>query len=325
MQRNSMLPSLVICVCTRGRPAMLSRCLDALARQEADSDEFKIESVVIENEISPKVQSIVEKYSNYESEINFHYAHEPSIGISSARNRAIDESLKLGAEWIAFMDDDEYPTENWLSEIVELISRTGTGSDEGEVYVGPVVRDLDGVAPDWLQMRPPRHAEGAALDTCATNNVVFHRRLVAPDGVALRFKDAFGLSGGEDSDFFGRATQQGIKIRWSWKPVVHEMFHKNRLTMRHHIVGVFQTSNNNFWRLRQNFGFWRGFSRTVFSATLKLFMGLTVVVVLSPFFMFHPSIRRTVFKFMKRVAAGLGVAAAIASYRHQRYAEVDGE
>ena len=319
MQCNNM-SLLTVCVCTRGRPAMLSRCLEALSRQEPVSDEFKIETVVIENETSPKIQHIVEKYSNHKTVIDFHYVHEPSIGISSARNRAIGESLMLGAEWIAFIDDDEYPTENWLSELVSRISNGG-----GDVYVGPVVRDLDEVAPDWLHVRPPKHAEGTVLGTCATGNVVFHRRLVAPDGLALRFNDAFGLSGGEDSDFFGRAARQGAMIHWSWKPVVHEMFHKNRLTMRHHIAGVFQTSNSNFWRHRLNEGFGRAFSRTIFSAISKLFMGLIVVIFLSPFYMFHPLIRRTVFKFLKRIAAGLGIAAGIASYRHQRYAEVDGE
>lgn len=48
------------------------------------------------------------------------YTPEPHRGISYARNAAVKTAIESGAEWIAFIDDDEVPLPFWLDELLYL-------------------------------------------------------------------------------------------------------------------------------------------------------------------------------------------------------------
>jgi hypothetical protein len=94
-----------ICVCTYKRPKMLGNCLESLAAQLVPA-EIRPLTVVIDNEAEPNNEAAVlefEKSSPYEVA----YWHEPRRGIAIARNAALKVVIDSGADWIAFIDDDE--------------------------------------------------------------------------------------------------------------------------------------------------------------------------------------------------------------------------
>ena len=47
------------------------------------------------------------------------YALEPIVGIPYARNRALEMAMAAD-DLIAFLDDDEVPSEQWLAELLRV-------------------------------------------------------------------------------------------------------------------------------------------------------------------------------------------------------------
>jgi GT2 family glycosyltransferase len=108
--------SLTVAVCTKGRPEMLARCLEALRRtrrsEEARLGELlslepqRNEILVVDNAPSDdRNQAVVGRYPG------IRYVREPLPGLDFARNRAITEAR---GEFIAFVDDDVVVDEYWL-------------------------------------------------------------------------------------------------------------------------------------------------------------------------------------------------------------------
>ena len=55
-----------------------------------------------------------------------YFAEEQERGTSFARNRAITTALAQGAEWIAFIDDDDRPRPDWLAHVLDRQRVTGS-------------------------------------------------------------------------------------------------------------------------------------------------------------------------------------------------------
>jgi len=69
--------------------------------------------------------------------VALHFAEQRLLGISFARNRAVTEALGRGADFDAFIDDDDVPDVDWLlcllegrSDVPTRKSFSATGSQE---------------------------------------------------------------------------------------------------------------------------------------------------------------------------------------------------
>jgi GT2 family glycosyltransferase len=133
-------------------------------------------------------------------------------------------ALEEGADFVAFVDDDEVPTPRWLDE---LMRAAGRGAD---VVTGPVVRHFEGDPPQWVRsggfFLDPRRPTGTPVEFAATSNVLVARRVL--EGVQPAFDLRFGLTGGEDTHFFLRAARAGYSIRWCDEAVVDELVPASR-------------------------------------------------------------------------------------------------
>ena len=104
---DSMDAKSVVCagVCTIQRPEMLAKCLRSLAAQKnLDGLDFKI--LVVDNDATPSSAHVVKAVSS-SCPFPIHYYHEPKRGIPMARNRVLESASAIGADWLAFLDDDQ--------------------------------------------------------------------------------------------------------------------------------------------------------------------------------------------------------------------------
>ncbi len=114
--------------------------------------------------------------------------------------------LKTNAEFIAMLDDDEWPEAGWLDAYLHTQAETQADALHGAVI--PVfearprasVAECDGKASQ-------RGTTGLCDMICSTANV-FLTRACFEDMPKPCFDPAFGLSGGEDRDFFTRLKAQ---------------------------------------------------------------------------------------------------------------------
>jgi len=221
-------PHVSVCICTYQRPELLQRLLEKLADQETN-DAFTFSAVVADNDAGRSAEPLVAALSA-RLPYPIVYCHEPTKNIALVRNQALAHAR---GDFIAFIDDDEFPVERWL---LELFTTCQTRNVAG--VLGPVRPYFDSPPPPWLIKgrfcERPEHPTGTVMEgsKCRTGNVLFRRALIAGD--TEPFKREFG-TGGEDVDFFLRMNARGHVFVWCNEAPAYETVPPSRWTRRYMI------------------------------------------------------------------------------------------
>src|SRR5215470_1390074 len=131
-----------ICIATLKRPDQLRVLVDGIAQltfSKVHTPEIRI--VVVDND---ELASASEVCKTVSIPWSITYAVEPRRGITYARNRAITEAGSV--DFVAFIDDDEVPSPNWLDEL--LWAQAEFAAD---VVSGPVVPRFSPDVSDWVK------------------------------------------------------------------------------------------------------------------------------------------------------------------------------
>lgn len=229
---------LAICVITRGRATTLPHLLDDLVRLERP-DGVALVVVVVENEPQPCLEEEVRLRSR--PDLGLVYGWQPALGIPFARNLALRLALDTGADYIAFVDDDEVPAASWL---VAMWNKVRDG-----VYdlVGGPVEPFAASAPTtWtarqvlagLRTREAGARRKALLRTgagreadqfVATHNWVVRSAFLMAHGLA--FDEQMGFSGSTDLKFYLALRRAGGRVGWCDAALVREGISPERLTL----------------------------------------------------------------------------------------------
>lgn len=213
------MDKITVAILTYKRPDDLREALPQLL--DAISHNPQAEILVVDNDVIPSAAEAVLS----QGEARLRYVHEPSPGIASARNRAIDETQ--GRDVLIFIDDDERPVGNWLQKLLETQHRTGA-----EAVAGPVLSEYGGTLDPWIvaggYFKHPRWATGTEIGVAATNNLLLVRDFIVHN--RLRFDEEFGLSGGSDSVFTRQLVRAGGRIVWCDEALVIDVIPDSRAT-----------------------------------------------------------------------------------------------
>jgi succinoglycan biosynthesis protein ExoM len=228
-----MLPHISVCVPTYKRPQMLARCLGALTTQE--QRDFTYSIVVVDNDAEQSAKSLVKGWESG-SATGISYVPEPEQNISRARNTAV---ANAHGEYVAFIDDDEFPEPAWLLTLYETCQRFSVDG-----VLGPVLPHYAGTPPDWLVrsglcVRSSFPTGTALRDSryMRTGNVLFRKRIV--EELDAPFDPRLGRSGGEDADFFDRMLAAGRTFVWCDEARVREEVPVERQTVNYHLKRAF--------------------------------------------------------------------------------------
>jgi GT2 family glycosyltransferase len=234
---HSSVPARVaVCVATYRRREMLAELLVGLSNlvfRKLPVPEITV--IVVDNDPERSAEDVCAAAS---LPWTLKYAPESRRGIAQARNRAICEAGDV--EFIAFIDDDEYPSAAWLDEL--LWTQAHFAAD---VVSGPVIPDYDRNVPHWVRagtfFTRSIHHSGQMLDKCHTGNVLIRKSLF--DDISA-FDEEFALTGGEDTQFFLRVRQSGFNIIGSSRAVVHESISRSRANLRWILRRAYQSGNS---------------------------------------------------------------------------------
>lgn len=226
---------IAICICTFERPALLQRTLEALQGVVLnDLGAVDLEIIVVDNGAGDGARTVCATVSD-QLPMALHFAEQPRRGISFARNKAVEVALSRDADFLAFIDDDDWPEPDWLLRLVE----TQMSSDADLVF-GFWRIDVDQNLPDWVKatpafQQPDREAKGylGMPRWASTCNVLVRADLVehmASNGEA--FAAEFAFLGGEDKDFFIRAITDGASFAWTQESLIHKFSDSERVTVR---------------------------------------------------------------------------------------------
>lgn len=210
-----------VCIATFKRPAMLDRLLRSLESQQG-VDGIVTRFIVVDNDPQGSARGVTERFAS-QSGSTVIYDIQPEQNISLTRNRCL---ALMNADFAAFVDDDEFATPTWLRNMVD----TAVGSGAAAV-IGPVDPVLPPNAPSWIRrgrfFQGYHFASGEEVRLGATGNA-----LVRADWVRrwpTAFDPEFGLSGGEDTEFFSRIRAAGGRLIWCDEALVHEEVSLDRL------------------------------------------------------------------------------------------------
>ncbi|RWP91065.1 MAG: glycosyltransferase family 2 protein [Mesorhizobium sp.] len=211
--------SIDIGVCTFRRPELADtlRSLDAMEMPAG----FDIRIIVADNDDTPTARDLVAALSR-ELTVPIHYRHAPARNISIARNACLDAST---ADFVAFIDDDETATPQWLAELVAMAQQSGVA-----VVLGPVRARYHPDAPDWMR-RGDFHSTlpvwvRGEIRTGYTCNVLL--RMGSDSLRGRRFSLARGQTGGEDTEFFDQMHKAGGRIAFAPEAWVDEVVPRSR-------------------------------------------------------------------------------------------------
>ena len=142
---------IAICICTCDRPALLQRTLEALQGILLNGlGGVGLEIIVVDNGGGDKARPVCEAISQ-QLPIALHLAKQPRRGISFARNKAVEVALSRGADFLAFIDDDEQPQPRWLDALCAAAHKY-----RADVVAGPVLPRFLGAPPGWGLVAKPR-------------------------------------------------------------------------------------------------------------------------------------------------------------------------
>jgi glycosyltransferase involved in cell wall biosynthesis len=217
------MPHISVCVCTFKRPELLRMLLDKLVDQTTDGA-FTYSVVVSDNDHARSAESTVAAVTA-STGLAITYCVEPEQNIALARNRAV---ANASGDFIAFIDDDEFPGRDWLLQLLQTHRRFGADG-----VLGPVLPYFQSVPPSWLTRGKffdrPTHETGYRLAwaEARSGNVLFKRSVL--NDLDVPFRSQFDTAG-EDVDFFRRLMEAGRTFVWCAEAPVHEVVPAVRCT-----------------------------------------------------------------------------------------------
>jgi succinoglycan biosynthesis protein ExoM len=210
---------LTVCICTFRRPSVLYT-IDSVARQSALMNRhFRI--LIIDNDSEPTAFKIATEFRS-RTNIPVDYKHVPGQNISAARNAGLDTAT---TPWLAFVDDDEFVSANWLTEFV-------ASRNLANAVFGPCEAIYDDRTPAWIKQgdyHSNRITETPHITTGYTSNVLIDMNFVRRHG--LRFDPELGRTGGEDAMFFHAMYRKGGVLRYTPSAVVYERVISSRINL----------------------------------------------------------------------------------------------
>jgi succinoglycan biosynthesis protein ExoM len=215
---------ITVCICTFKRAATLAHLLNELENQRTENL-FTYSIVVIDNDADESGRETVDSFKR-KSTIPVKYYVEPEQNIALARNRAVQNS---NGNFLAFIDDDEFPMDDWLLKLYEAIKHF-----KADGVLGPVIPHFEVEPPKWVVKGKLCERESFRTGThmknhrdMRTGNVLLSKVLF--DKNEMPFDARFGETGGEDSDFFRKRVAKGGVFIWCNEAHVYETVPAQRL------------------------------------------------------------------------------------------------
>jgi len=157
------------------------------------------------------------------------YGVEDRRGPSFARNHAVRMALRENPDFIAMLDDDEYPSPGWLRALLAVQART-----QADVVGGPVLPRFSEVPPRWVvEGRFFEKGTGIADESpcLLSSSANFFARAHCFSALLPAPFPEYGYGSGSDTLFFLRLAGRGFAMAWAAHAVVFEHVPPERVSL----------------------------------------------------------------------------------------------
>jgi len=235
--------SIIIATITRNRPRMLANLYLSLCDMDFP-DSLKIEFLVVENNTVSTLDGWLAEMRPKIYPYPVLYLLETSIGISSARNRALEFAEQAGADFLVFVDDDETVATDWLKQLLAEQQRMNLDILGSPVRPRPFNPQLNiwqnliwsGVEKNSVkaELRARQKWQENKADAIKVATGSWMGRLDFFRRTGLRFDSQLGLTGGEDWNLWLKAKKLGARTGWAPDAIVYETVPCCRISFSYH-------------------------------------------------------------------------------------------
>ena len=232
-------PRVTVAIPTFRRPRGLERLLDALAKLETTA---RVDVIVADNDAARHEGfDLCGGMQDYRWPLRAVIASER--GIAAARNALVGAALEdTDMQFVAMLDDDEWPEPQWLEALLKEQARTGA-----DVLQGSILFDFEARPGDWAAgfdgMSDIRAPSGPVAMLQGAGNLLIARRVLERLSRPW-FDPAFALCGGEDRDFFQRLKTAGARFAWSDEGLAHTFIPATRTSLRWALARAYSIGNS---------------------------------------------------------------------------------
>lgn len=249
--------TILVATLTRGRPQMLRALVESWGQMQVPPG-CAVSCLVVENDSTALSLPVVLAAGDLPNGLALTHVLEPEPGIPFARNRAARESVAQGADLLAFVDDDEVVSPDWLCRMVAGYRASGAVLLGGPLRVAPLIGPVGWAqrlmyrnVADRYRRKEARAAARAGLDgtpgvTIVTNNWLAETILFSRHG--LSFDESMRHTGGTDAKFHADVRRLGLRTAWVADAVVEEIIPTERLSFRYQFRRGRDQSNTAFHR-----------------------------------------------------------------------------
>ena len=206
----------------------------------------QVHLLLVDNDKEAGAKSVFEEYAK---DLSFpaHYEVEPVRGIVGMRNRALAYALQLNADYLAFFDDDEEVSPNWIIELHKAASQY----DAHGVH-GRTIYQVPEEAPQWVKedsyFNPTEKKTGTPRPGASTNNCLIDLSFVRQNN--LQFDMRMNAIGASDTLFFHEMVRKGGKIIWANEAIAYEKVPLSRTEESWILRRAYKVGFARFHRLR---------------------------------------------------------------------------
>jgi glycosyltransferase involved in cell wall biosynthesis len=223
-----------IAICTFGRPEFVKKCLTKFDELYRNSS-FQPPILLIDNNKDNRTLNSIK--SIIDSNKCIHYHKEEKLGLCNARNRAVSE---CSTKYIAFVDDDAYPSATYLYELSKMIA------EEFDVGGGNEIPFSDKKIPEWLKS----NKTAASVEYLSGYNIIFNvQSLISVGG----FNAEIGMQGKKIA--YGDEILPQVLLKrndaiffYNPKLLVHHHIQQYKLSRRWHVANEFKYGRDS-WKI----------------------------------------------------------------------------
>lgn len=303
---------IIIAALTYQREKGLETLLSEVEKLNVPSN-FAIDVLIVDN--SPLHTAKNQLHAHlHQSRFEFHIVSVPERGIAHARNQVLQFAVKSDAEYLLMIDDDEYPSQDWVIEMLHAFEKF-----DGHVMIGPVHPVFEKEPKQWMingkYFSIDGYQDGEILTGGNTSNVAVKLSFLRTH--AILFNRKFDFTGGEDTYFFSELLNSGAQIMFAQRALVYETIVKSRSTISWLIKRWTRTGNTDAYiRLLHSQShiriFLEGISRTIIGILL-------MIIAIVPLIFGQPD---NFFKCLRITSRGIGYLSAALRLQHNEYKDV---
>ena len=208
--------NIAVCIPSIGRKTIIQTVQSVLRQETRHGAKAK---VIIADDSRDKLATKVIT-DNFKDDVlngNIIIVESNKQNIAEARNMCLQ--VVGDADYVGFIDDDEYAAENWIDAYLDEFGQSGC-----DVLFGKVVAVYDKDVPPYFRVSglycfSPEEYQGRFV-TGGAGNVMMKRQVL--NGHGVKFLKELGITGGEDTIFFYTLYRLGAKIDGASEAIVYE-------------------------------------------------------------------------------------------------------